>query len=169
MSLITPDFGLLFWMTLIFLILFFILAKFGFPMITGMVEKRADRISESIAKAQEAEEKLASLEKEHEALIKDAREKQALILKEASQTRNEILAQAREQAKTETEKIVEKAREDIRVEKQAAMNDARKQIAMLSVGMAGKILRQELQNEDSQQALLDKLLGEVPENNSLEH
>ena len=53
MSLITPDFGLLFWMTLIFGIVFFVLAKWGFPLITGMVDKRSDRIEQSIAKARE--------------------------------------------------------------------------------------------------------------------
>ena len=73
MSLITPDFGLLFWMTLIFGIVFFLLAKFGFPVITGMVDKRRERIEKSIAAAAEAEEKLASLSQEHARMVEQTR------------------------------------------------------------------------------------------------
>ena len=87
MSLITPDFGLIFWMVIIFGVLFFILTKFGFPIITGMVDKRAERITESIRKADEAEAKLAGLADEQQALIARARLEQSRILKEAAETR----------------------------------------------------------------------------------
>ena len=95
MSLITPDFGLLVWMTLIFGIVFFVLAKWGFPMITGSVEKRAQRIGESIKAAKEAEERLRNLAEEQSRMIEEARQEQSRILKEASASRDSIVEQAK--------------------------------------------------------------------------
>ena len=95
MSLITPDFGLIVWMTLIFGIVFFILAKWGFPMITDSVQKRADRINASIKAAKEAEEKLRNLAAEQSEMIEEARKEQARILKEAAASRDMIVEQAK--------------------------------------------------------------------------
>lgn len=104
MSLITPDFGLLFWMTLIFGIVFFVLAKFGFPAITGMVEKRSGKIEDSLRKADEAEKKLASIAREQERLLEEAHLEQSRILKEASEAREKIISTAREEASREAER-----------------------------------------------------------------
>ena len=99
MSLITPDFGLLVWMTLIFGIVFFVLAKWGFPMITDSVQKRADRINESIKKAKEAEESLRNLASEQDAIVEKARKEQAKIMKEAAASRDALIEQAKVQAR----------------------------------------------------------------------
>ena len=101
MSLITPDFGLLFWMTLIFAILFFLLAKFGFPIITGMVEKRSERIEKSIAEAHAAEERLSNLEQEQRKVIENARLEQGRILEEAGIAKDNIISDAKARAKEE--------------------------------------------------------------------
>ena len=105
MSLVTPDFGLLFWMTVIFAIVFFLLAKFGFPMITGMVNKRTDYIGKSLADAREAQRQLRDLAGQQEKLIDETRKEQSRILAEAASTRDEIIASAREKAQAETELI----------------------------------------------------------------
>ena len=86
-SILTPDLGLLFWMLLAFLVVFFVLAKFGFPAIVGMVDKRKKYIDESLDKAQKAAAKLENIKQESEAILQEAREKQATILKEAADTR----------------------------------------------------------------------------------
>lgn len=86
-SILTPDLGLLFWMLLAFLVVFFVLAKFGFPAILGMVDKRKKYIDESLDKAQKAAAKLENIKQESEAILQEAREKQATILKEAADTR----------------------------------------------------------------------------------
>ena len=99
MSLITPDFGLLFWMTLIFGIVFFVLAKFGFPVITDMVRKRKERIDQSIADARAIEARMAALAEEQRQMLDEARKEQSAILKEASETKARILAEAKEQAR----------------------------------------------------------------------
>ena len=163
MSLITPDFGLLFWMSVIFLIVFFILAKFGFPMITGMVDKRAERINESISKAKEAEEKLAGLAEEQQKLLAETRAEQARIIKEASDARDAIIADAKKQAGEQTRQMIDAAKEEIRIQKQTAVNEARKEVALLSVSVAEKILRANLDDSEKQEKLLEKLVKEASE------
>ena len=88
MDLMIPDSGLLFWMTIIFALVFFILAKFGFPIITGMVEKRAKRINDSLEAARIAEEALANLQNEQERLISQTRAEQTRLMQEAAAERN---------------------------------------------------------------------------------
>ena len=161
MSLITPDFGLLVWMTLIFGIVFFVLAKFGFPVITGMVDKRSERINESIAKAREAEERLGALSEEQARMLKEARQEQARILKEASDARESMMAKAREDAGEEARKIIEHAKTQIAAETESAMRDLRRQVSLLSVEVAEKIVRKSLDTTPEQLALIDRLVDEA--------
>lgn len=161
MSLITPDFGLLFWMTLIFAIVFFVLAKFGFPMITGMVDRRSKRINESIAKAKEAEESLASLAQQQEKMIKETRAEQARILKEASEARDRMIATAKEEARVQASDMIEHARIEIEAEKESAFRDIRRQVSLLSVEIAEKVIRKDLESGAEQMALLDRLFDEA--------
>ena len=141
MSLITPDFGLLVWMTLIFGIVFFVLAKWGFPMITGSVEKRAQRIGESIKAAKEAEERLRNLAEEQSRMIEETRQEQSRILKEAAASRDNIVEQAKVQAREEASRILDQARTQIAAEKESALRDVRKEVALLSVSVAEKVLK----------------------------
>ena len=155
MSLITPDFGLLVWMVLIFGIVFFVLAKWGFPLITGMVDKRSDRIEQSIAKAREAEKY------RQEQLIEQTRKEQARILKEATEAREQLIAAAKEQARDEASQLVQQARTQIAAEKESALRDIRSEVAKLSVEVAEKVLRENLSSEEAQMALIDRMVGEV--------
>lgn len=161
MSLITPDFGLLVWMTLIFGIVFFVLAKWGFPMITDSVQKRADRINESIKKAREAEERLRNLAAEQNALVEKARKEQAAILKEAAASRDSLIEQAKVQARDEAAKILDQARTQIAAEKESALRDVRKEVAVLSVAVAEKVLRKDLDDDSSRDELLGRLIDEL--------
>ena len=127
-AILTPDFGLFFWMLVAFLVVFLILAKFGFPVITGMVEERKNFIDESLRKAHEAQERLANIEKEGESILQEAREKQALILKEAAESRDAIVEQAQQKARTEGARLLEEAKAAIEQEKKAAIADIRQQV-----------------------------------------
>lgn len=169
MSLITPDFGLLVWMTLIFGIVFFVLAKWGFPMITGSVEKRAERINASIKAAKEAEERLRGLAEEQSRMIEEARQEQSRILKEAAASRDNIVEQAKEQARDEAARILEQARTQIAAEKESALRDVRKEVALLSVGIAGKVLKKTLSDSDEQAALARRLVDEVSSSKDLKN
>ena len=148
-------------MTLIFGIVLFLLWKFGFPTITDMVEKRTRRINDSLQKAAEAELRLQNLAEEQNALIEKARKEQAAILKEATETKNRILADAKEQAKEEAGKILSEARTQIAAEKESALRDIRKEVALLSVSVAEKILRKDLSGEAGQQEYIDKMVDET--------
>lgn len=164
MSLITPDFGLLFWMVLIFGIVFFLLAKFGFPMITGMVDERSKRIEDSIAKAREAEQKLSELAAEQAGLIEQTRLEQGRLLREVAQSREQIIAQAKADAEAEAAKVLEDARAKIAEERENAVRDIRRQVSMISVEVAEKLVRKELSDESGQLELLDKLVDEASRN-----
>jgi F-type H+-transporting ATPase subunit b len=161
MSLVTPDFGLLFWMTLIFAIVFFVLAKWGFPAITGMVEKRADRINESISKAEEAEKLLSEMTERNAAMIEETRAEQGRILREASQARDAMVSQAKQQAQDEASKILDQARTQIAADKESALMDIRRQVAALSVDVAEKILRDKLSDTETQMDLVSRMLDEI--------
>jgi len=161
MSLLLPDSGLLFWMTLVFLVVFFVLWKWGFPSIIKMVNERKEYIDESLAKAEEANLRLANIQKQGEELLMEAREKQAQILREASETRDTIVGQAQEKAHEESARILSEAKAEIENQKQAAIRDIRSQVAELSVQIAEKILRKQLSTSAEQSQLIDSLLDEV--------
>jgi F-type H+-transporting ATPase subunit b len=163
-AILTPDFGLFFWMLIAFLVVFLLLAKYGFPVITGMVEERKNFIDDSLRKAHEAQERLANIEKEGESILQEAREKQALILREAAATRDAIVEQAQTKARSEGARLLDEAKAAIEQEKKAAIADIRQQVAMLSVEIASKVLRQNLKDDKSQMDLIDRMLDEVSAN-----
>ena len=135
-SILTPDLGLLFWMLLGFLVIFFVLAKYGFPAITNMVEERKRYIDDSLRKAHEASERLENIKQESEAILQEAREKQAQILKEAAETREAIISKAQQKAKGESARLLSEAQNEIESQKQKAIRDIRAQVAELSVQIA---------------------------------
>lgn len=161
MSLITPDFGLLVWMTLIFGVVFFILAKFGFPAITGMVEERTKRINESIAKAKEAEQQLAGMAEQNAKMLEQTKVEQSLIIKKTAEEREKMVAHAREEAEREAAKAVEAAKIQIAAEREAAIREIRSQVAAISMEVAQKILRKELEKTPEQLALVEKMVDEA--------
>lgn len=164
MDLLIPSSGLLFWMTITFLVVLLILTKFGFPVIVNMVNERKAFIDESLQKAREANERLANIQKEGESILQEAREKQSLILKEAAATRESIVEKAQQQARQESARMLDEARNEIESEKQAAITEIRNQVAMLSVEIAEKVLQHNLKNDDAQMELIDRMLDEVSSN-----
>ena len=160
-SILTPDFGLFFWMFVAFLVVFVLLAKYGFPVIVNMVDERKNFIDESLRKAHEAEERLANIEREGESILQEARAKQAQILKEAAETRDAIVEKAQEKARQESARLVSDAKAEIEQQKKAAIADIRKQVATLSVEIAEKVLKQNLQGDQAQMDLIDRMLDDV--------
>ena len=161
MNLLLPESGLLFWMTIIFAIVFFILAKFGFPVITGMVEKRNKRISDSLEAARIAEEAIAHLTEEQERIISETRASQAKLMQEAAAERDKMIAQAQDKARDEAQKIMDQARVRIQEEKNAAVMEVRQEVAKLSIAIAEKVIRKELASDQAQKTLVDAILNEV--------
>ena len=161
MNLVTPDAGLLFWMVVIFGLVFLLLWKFGFPIITSMVEKRNSTIDKSLKDAHEIEARMGQMVEEHARMLDEARKEQAQSLREATDTRNKILATAKDEAREEAAKILAEARTEIEAEKEAALRDVRKEVAVLSVSIAEKILRKELADDGAQREYIDRMVEET--------
>ena len=161
MDLLIPSTGLLFWMTITFLVVLFLLWKFGFPVITNMAADRKAFIDDSLRKAHEANERLANIQKEGESILQEAREKQAQILKEAAETRDAIVEKAQDKARQEGARLLDDAKAEIEQEKKAAIADIRRQVATLSVEIAEKVLKQNLQGDRAQMDLINRMLDDA--------
>lgn len=161
MGLLTPDPGLMFWMIIVFGVVFFVLAKYGFPVIIGMVEDRKAYIDDSLKAAREANEQLANVKAEGEKVLAQAREEQARILNEASATRDRIIKDAQERAMLEGQRLMDEMKKQIETEKESAIRDIRRQVAVLSVDIAEKIMRSKLADEKEQMELIDRMLDEM--------
>ena len=160
-SILTPDLGLLFWMLLAFVVVFLVLAKYGFPAILNMVDSRNRFINDNLRKAKEAAERLEHIKDEGESTLQEAREKQAAIIKEATATRDAIIEKAQEKARVEGARLIEDAKAEIESQKQAAISDIRRQVAELSIEISEKILKDKLGDDKAQMEYIDRILDEV--------
>ena len=163
MGLLTPDPGLLFWMLVTFGVVFFLLAKYGFPIIIKAVEDRKAYIDNSLKSAREANEQLVNVKQESEKILAQAREEQNRILSEAAVTRDRIIKDAQDRATVEGQRLMAEVKKQIETEKESAIRDIRRQVAVLSVGIAEKIMRGKLADEKEQNALIDRMLDEMIE------
>ena len=161
MSLFLPDSGLLFWMFLSFGIVFVVLAKYGFPIIVKMVEGRKTYIDQSLEVAREANAQLSKLKEQGEALVVAANKEQGRILKEAMQERDKIIHEARKQAEAAAQKELDEVKKQIQIEKDEAIRDIRRQVAILSVDIAEKVIRKNLDDKREQMEMIDRMLDEV--------
>ena len=163
MNLLLPESGLLFCMTIIFAIVFFLLSKFGFPVITGMVEKRNQRINDSLEAARVAEEAISHLNQEKDRILEETRQEQNRLMKEAALERERLIEHAQIQAKEEAEKILQTATAKIQEEKEAAMKELRNEVAVISMAIAEKALRKELSSDKGQTELISRLVDQMSE------
>lgn len=156
---IEPGIGLLFWMTLTFIILLFLLAKFAWKPILNAVNDREVTIIDALNQAKLAKQEMAQLKEDNERILREARAERDGILKEAREMKDKIVNEAKERAKVEGEKMIEAARQSIQTEKIAAMADIKNQIGTLSVNIAENILREKLNNDGAQNALVENILN----------
>ena len=161
MDLLIPEVGTLIWMLIAAGIVFFILVKWGFPMITDMVDKRSDYIDKSLEAAKKATERLEGIQDECDALLKETRAEKARILKEATDRRDEIIAEAENRAKEAGEKIISDAREQIRQEKEEALRGLRRQVAEISIQVAEKVVMEQLESDEEQLQMIDRMIDDV--------
>jgi len=161
MKLLTPEFGLLIWTLLAFLIVFFILAKFAWPPIIKGLRDREKTITDSLASAQKVKEEMALMKSENETLLAKAREERSILLKEAREIKERIIHEAKEQAKTEANKIVTEAQAAIHSQKMAALTEVKNQVGKLVIEVSEKVLRKELANIENQEANIMGLVNEV--------
>ncbi len=161
MDLILPSFGLIFWMTLTFVIVFVLLRKMAWKPILKALSDRENYIKDALNSAEKAKEEMAQLQAGNEKILLEARNERDKLLKEARETKDSIIAEAKSKAQKEAEKIVQSARETLQNEKNAALNELKSQVAALSVEIAEKIIKSELASDEKQKALVNSLLKEV--------
>lgn len=161
MGIVTPNPGLIFWMTLSFGILVFILAKYAWKPILSTLHEREKSIEEALHQADKAREEMQSMKSDNEELLRQAKEERSAILKDARDIRENMIEEAKTRANQEYNRILESAKESINYEKMAAITELKNQIATLSIDIAEKILKEELSNKESQKKHIDKMMDNI--------
>ena len=164
MQLVTPDIGLLFWMLVSFLIVFFILKKFAWKLILNMLYEREQSIEQALKSAEKARDEIEKMQANNERILNEARTEREKIFREAQEMKEKIVGEAREQAFKEKDKIMNDARISIEAEKNLAIREIRNTAAELSVLIAEKLLRRELSNDQKQKELVEQMIREMPVN-----
>jgi F-type H+-transporting ATPase subunit b len=161
MNLLTPDFGLLIWTLLAFIIVLFILGKYAWPAIVKGLKQREQGIADSLSTAEKIKAEMLLMKNENEALLAKAREERALMMKEARETKDKIINEAKEQAKIDANKIILEAQAAINTQKMAALTEVKNQVGKLVIEVSEKILRRELGNKEAQEAHIKGLVDDV--------
>jgi F-type H+-transporting ATPase subunit b len=161
MGFVTPDYGTIFWMLIIFGIVLFILKKFAWVPILNALKDREKSISDALNSAEKARKEVAGLKASNDHIIAEARREKDIILKEARDIKDKIVAEARVQANAEAQKSIENAKQQINAEKTAAINDIKQQVTELSVLIAEKIIRKQLENPSEQERLVEDQLKDL--------
>ena len=160
MDLVTPDIGLIFWTTVSFAILYFILAKFAWKPILGAVNEREKSIKDALSAAEKAKEEMVNLKADNEKILNEAKLQRESLLKEAREIKSKIIADAESEATEKANKLVEAAKTAIENEKSAAMKELQNTVVDLSLNIAEKLVAKELENKEKQieniQGILDK-------------
>ena len=161
MELVKPEFGLVIWTLVTFLILLFLLRKFAWKPILGAVSDREEGIKDALASAEKARQEMENLQADNERILQEARAEREAMLKDAREIREQTIAKAETEAQEKASKIIEKAQAAIESEKKAAMAELKNHVASLSIEIAEKVVRDELSSKDKQLKLVENMLGET--------
>ncbi len=160
-SVIKPDFGLLFWTTIIFAIFWFVIGKFAFRPIANALKKRENDIQSALDEAKKAREAMAQLNAQNEELLAEAREERSKILREAKEAKNTIVNEAKVEAKEIARKIVVDAKLEIENQKKAAMMEVKNEVGMMALNIAEKVLKKELKGDAAQEKFVNDLADDI--------
>ena len=164
MELFTPDFGLIFWMFIAFIILFFVLWKWGWPVIIKNMDERADTIDKGVEYAREAKAQLESARADAQKYIEEAQKKQAEMLRDAAKMKSEIIEEAKKEASEEAKKVMDAAKVSIEQSRKEAELQFRDEVSRFSLEIAEKMVKNQLKNDQAQNELVNKLLDEIEKN-----
>lgn len=160
-SVIKPDFGLLFWTSIIFILFWFIIGKFAFRPIAKALKDREADIQGALDEAKRTREEMSKLQAENEQILAKAREERAEILKEAKETKTAIVNEAKAKAKEEAQKIVTAAQQEIENQRQAVLGEVKNQVGLLAISISEKILKKELDNKGAHDALIQSMVEDI--------
>ena len=161
MQLLTPAFGLVIWTLLAFLIVFFLLKKFAWPLILAGLAEREKNITDSLATAEKIKLEMAQMKSDNETILTQAREERAIMIKEAKATKDKMISEAKEEAKVQANKIITDAHAAINIQKMAALTEIKNQVGSLVLEVSENVLRKELSNKAEQENYIKTLAEEV--------
>lgn len=161
MDLITPEFGLFFWNLIAFLVVFLILKKFAWKPILNSLNERETGIADSLATAERVKAEMSQLKTENEALLQQAREERAIMIKDAKVAADNMVAEAKDKAKAEYDRIVSDAQSAITQQKNAALIEVKNQVGTLVIEVSEKIIRRELSNKTEQEKYIQDLASSI--------
>lgn len=160
MELVKPDIGLIFWMLVTFSFLFFILARFAWKPILGMIKEREKTIEESLNEANKARAEMSQLVARNEELLNQAKEERNKILHEAKEAAEKVKSDIMAKTQKEAEEKIQSAFREIDIQKRAAIAEVKNTVGLMALDIAEKVLRKELKNNDHQVAYVNKLAEE---------
>lgn len=164
MELFTPDIGLAFWMFVAFIILFLVLAKWGWPVIVKNMDQRADTIDKGVEYARQAKEQLDNARQEAQKYVTEARTQQADMLREAAKMKSQIIEEAKHEASEEAKKVMEAAKLSIEQSRKEAELQLRDEVSRFSLEIAEKMLRTQMKDKNAQTELVNRMLDEIEKN-----
>jgi F-type H+-transporting ATPase subunit b len=161
MELVTPNIGLVFWTTVAFLLLLFVLTKFAWKPILNAVKEREQQIEAALQQAEQVRAEMARLTRDNEQMLAQAKEERAQIIREAKLLGEKIIEEAREKARLEADKYLTEARQEIHNQKMVAITEVKNLVGLMAIELAEKILRKQLEGKDAQQKFAAELLSDV--------
>lgn len=164
MELFTPDFGLIFWMFVAFLVLFLVLCKWAWPSIMKSMDERADLIDKGVDYARDAKAQLDAARAEGKKYIAEAQKQQAEMLRDAAKIKSQIIEEAKKEASEEAQKVMENARISIEQQRKEAQMQFRDEVSKFSLEIAQKMMREQLAQGNAQEKLVNKLIDEIEKN-----
>ena len=154
MELVTPEIGLIFWTTVVFSLLLLVLKKYAWKPILSAVDERNKSIEDALKAADKAKEEMLALNVDNERILMEAKKERDVLLKEGREIKEKVIAEAKDKAKLEADKILVSAKEQITNEKMKAITELKNQVAELSIEIAEKIIKSELQDVNKQKELV---------------
>lgn len=164
MQLLNFDPGLILWQLIIFLLLFFLLAKLAWKPIISSLKEREQSIQDALDTAEKARQEMATLKSENEKLLKEAREERDKMLRQAREAGNRMIEEAQADAKKSADKIIADARAAINIEKQAALKEVKIQVANFALEVAGKLMKKNLSDDKAQKVLVEDYVKDIKVN-----
>jgi F-type H+-transporting ATPase subunit b len=158
---IKPDPGLIFWTALIFIVLWFFLGRMAFRPIQNALKKRENDIQSSLDEAKRVRDEMSKLKADNQALLKLAQEERVKILREAAETKDAIISEAKAKAREESRRIVEEAKELIEHQKMAAIIDVKNQVGNMTIDLTERLLRVTLKDKAEHEKLVNRLMDEM--------
>ena len=158
MELVTPEIGLIFWTTIVFLLLLIVLKKYAWKPILAAVDERNKSIEDALKAADKAKQEMLALNTDNERILTEAKKERDALLKEGREIKDNIIAEAKDKAKIESDKILITAKEQINNEKMKAITELKNQVAEMSIDIAEKILKSELSDKNKQKELITEAL-----------